>query len=508
MSLPFSDSRTQVTFSHGSMIQLVGLPLEVFTRICDALTISNPKYAAAVRFSGWHPRNIEKYLLGYLVDCNQPEAFGTNCGKYSVKIAPGFAAAAWGICQRAGLMCHLVGQRTPELLDAATYSGEVRPYQQEIVSKFHSRYGVLVAPCGSGKTDMGIQLMVDRNCRFLIIVHTLDLAEQWRERILSRCGEVAIMLSGKSPLVDAGRRFIIATVQTLVRNPNLVGLLNIHRDGVLIDECHHAPSTTFTRVLGRMNPAYRFGITATPERSDGLTAMIHWWVGPVIATLPQEELEAAGHVMRPRLEIHLSPNVRIEHSPEEPGDYLRVIKEICADEERAKCLAYRILERTAGKRYHLVLAATIEYGEKLYELLKGRPSLNVAVFNGRTKKKDRAAMLKACGEGQIDILIATTVADEGLDLPNLTDVWLATPIRAAGRVQQRLGRVCRPRPGKAQPVIHDLVDTGIWRYKMGYDTGRRTKQYTFVKQFEHRFKKVYRQLCDYNESDVKSVIGK
>lgn len=510
MILSSTESATQVTFHHGSMIRIAGLPLKVFERITEALTVSNPKYAQAVRFSGWHPRNIEQFLYGYTgaeATPNHGPAYNGKPGTHSVSIAPGFAAAAWGICQRAGLECRLVGQRTPELLEPVAYTGEIRAYQKEIVDSFHSRYGVLVAPCGSGKTDMGIQLMLGRNCRFLIVVHTLDLAEQWRERIQLRTGEVCGFIRGKKA-PDHTLRFLVCTVQTLVKNPVLVDMLDVTRDGVLVDECHHTPSTTFTKVLARMAPAYRFGITATHERNDGTTAMIHWWVGPVIATLPQEALEAAGHVMRPRLEIHELQDVQLQHDPAEPGDYLRVMKEICAHQGRLKEVAFDISDAACIEdSFHLILAATIEYGMSLYELLN-KDGLRVAVFNGKTKKKDRAALLKAAGEGQIDILIATTVADEGLDLPNLTDVWLATPIRAAGRVQQRLGRVCRPRPGKAQPILHDLVDTEIWRYKSGHEQGRRTKQFTFVEQFKHRFKKVYRQLCDFDEAEVRAVIGK
>lgn len=527
MSLPSPDSRTQVTFTHGSIIRISGIPLEVFTRICDALTISNPKYAAAVRFSGWHPRNIEKYLLGYMVTHHQPEADGT----YTVRIAPGFAAAAWGICQRAGLMCQLVDQRTPELLDPITYNGEVRPYQMEIVQKFNSRYGVLVAPCGSGKTDMGIQLMVDRNCRFLIIVHTLDLAEQWRTRIKDRTGITAAMVTGKAKGNLDGNRFAIATVQTLIKNPELVDQLSVRCDGVLVDECHHTPATTFTKVLGRMNPVYRFGITATLERNDGLTAMIHWWIGPMIAQLPQEELEAGGHVMRARLEIHTIDAVRLEHNPDEPGDHTRLLKEIVADQKRFEALM-KILTGPRGifEGVNLILCWTIDMCEELANRISNYANLSIATLHRKIPKKKRKEIIAAAQRGDIDVLIATTVADEGLDIPCLTAGWIVTPIKAAGKVQQRLGRLCRPREGKEQPVIHDLVDTGIWRWFPCYSymvkkakeekTGEtpyqlsqkwlaiRKKRFSMTEQFRHRFNKVYRQLCDYNESDVKSVIGK
>jgi superfamily II DNA or RNA helicase len=492
------------------MIRISGLPPEVCARICDALTIANPKYAAAVRFSGWHPRGIEKELYGYRSVPKEPPN-----GTYTVDIAPGFAAAAWGICQKAELLCELKKPRTPELLEPLTYSGESRPYQDDIVNRFHSRYGVLVAPCGSGKTDMGIRLMLGRRCRFLIIVHTLDLAEQWVERIRARTGEVCGLLrKGKAP--DHNARFLISTVQTLVKNPVMVDMLSVTRDGVLVDECHHTPSTTFTKVLARMDPCYRFGITATLERVDGLTNMIHWWIGPVIATLPQETLEVAGHVMRPRLQIHPLRDIDLEHNPEEPGDYTRVLKEIVAHPARFESV-FKLLTGPGGvlEGVHLILCWTIEQCEELANRLNNYVNLQTATLHGKVPKKQRKLILDAANLGKLDVIIATTVADEGLDIPHLTAAWILVPLRAAGRVQQRLGRICRPREGKEQPILHDIVDTGIWRWKRdiayidGVPSGKvNTKRFTFIEQFRHRFNKVYRKLCDYDEAAVKAVLGK
>lgn len=480
----------QVHIQHGPMFRIVGLSPEEQAYIRKTLTVQNPEIARKKRFAGWVSKDIPKTIIGY-EDCHESDS--------SIMVAPGAVKWIWEwLCSRG--VRPVYEAPAPFERSQVPYSGQIRP-DQTIAFKaiLERKMGCVVAPCGGGKTDVAIRALCAIGAKSLILVHTKELLNQWVLRIANRTGSVitdkplqsvatiGTVVAGK-PKYNPSALFIIATVQSLWSQPAILTDLSIHRDLVIVDEAHHTPARTFTEVLARLNPARRYGFTATPDRSDGLTALLHWWLGPVIERIERDQLEAAGLTMRPKLVAHPLRSFFYDFDADEPGDYVRMMKALVEDKDRLHEVA-RIIQSGWATGYHLVLCQYVELCNALADLWFREP--HVALFHGKLTKHERQLAMEAVQSHQTRVLIATTIADEGLDLPWFDTCWLVTPTRSKAKAEQRAGRVCRSAPDKRQPVIHDLVDVNVP---------------TLVSQFKQRLS-VWRKIADVNKTNVSEITG-
>lgn len=486
-SVPVRSYSRPVVFHTGPMIRIEGLDDDQRDEIIRALTIPNPVVAQQRRFSGFVSRDVPRYLYGYVVD-----------GRDLI-IAPGYASAAreWLLSEGAS-----VDVRYDQVRPIGTpyiYNGEDREYQSAAIDRAGTkRQGYFVAPCGSGKTDIGVQLIARWGLPTLVIVHTRELMRQWCDRIEWRLGFRPVTFGGgKKTPITGSERVIVATVQMLRRSPMLMAQLAVCRKHVIVDECHHTPASTFTNVLAKLNPWVRHGFTATERRADGLSAMLQWWIGPKLAEVSRDELERSGHIIRPTLRV-ITTRLQGVYDPEEPGDYTRLMRKLVDDTDRLELIAREIAVWHESGRVHVVLTGSIEYGERIYNLL--RDPLKPVMCHGRLSKADRDEAFDDVFAKRANVIIATSLADEGLDIPMLSDLWLVTPTRSEAKTEQRVGRVCRPCDGKPPPRVHDFVDWLIER--QGFP-----EQHVFVNQFKNRFYRCYRRIADFDPAQVKRVLG-
>jgi superfamily II DNA or RNA helicase len=316
------------------------------------------------------------------------------------------------------------------------------------------RSGVIVAPCGAGKTQVGVALHAASKTDLptLVIVHTRDLALQWAERVELLLGIKALKPVGAAAFgkVAHGAQvlakqegqgcIVVTTVQTLTA----VADLHQYPFGlVILDEAHHAPASTFQTVLGAIQCETVYGLTATPERSDGWTPAMYAWLGPKRYEVQARDLQAIGLTLAPRIVIVKTGCYATT------GDFTEACTQLAASDERNAIIAE--LVETHGEFPQLVLTSRIEHAEELAKVIP-----NSIVVTGRSKLREKAF---ADIRGKVvNVLIATQLADEGLDLPGLVAVHLTMPSRAEGRVVQRVGRVMRAAPGKGRPTVYDYVD--------------------------------------------------
>ena len=326
---------------------------------------------------------------------------------------------------------------------------KLRSYQSEALAAWgESDDGTIIAPCGSGKTTMGLAAIAASGRRALILVHTKDLARQWEERIseqLSIPGRVGRIWDGQ----NSDGQIVIATIQSLIRWPWAALYAWGKRFGlVIMDEAHHAPAETFSAVLGALPARRRLGLTATPDREDGLGGFMYWHMGPRRYEVEQGALVRSGAVLMPALRL-----VPTHWQPVDPdASWSAQITELTQDGRRNEILIGAIRSELAEGRQVLVLSDRVGHCEAIADALRGW------AITGRLSSKRRKSILQRASAGQIRLIAATSLADEGLDLPGLDSVILATPTRALGKLQQRIGRVMRPAPGKAQPRVIDLRD--------------------------------------------------
>ena len=341
------------------------------------------------------------------------------------------------------------------LLPALGLAHEVplRPYQRNALRAMQAGIqGTVLMPCGAGKGTLGIAAITRLQQPTLVLVHTRDLADQWRERIALLLGEVAgIVGGGKRKLAP----ITVAMVQSLARmDAGALGELGRQFGCVIVDECHHSPALNFRHVLARMPARYRFGLTATPEREDGLTPLLDLCIGPRLFEIGQPELVALGYLTRP--EVRVLPS-RFTFEYEGPEDHARMMAALVEDEERNQRIVDQVLAEARAGHTVLVLSGRVAHCQHLAARIAGQ-GIRAQALIGGTDKAERRAHLDAFRAGRLPVLVASTVADEGLDVPRLGRLVLAYPGRAKGRLIQRLGRLMRPHPGKDAAILYDVVD--------------------------------------------------
>jgi superfamily II DNA or RNA helicase len=250
----------------------------------------------------------------------------------------------------------------------------------------------------------------------------------------------------------------VATVQTLVRL-DAAGLdeLGARFGVVIVDEAHHAPASTFQSVLSRLPARWRVGLTATPDREDGLGPLVDLTLGERLFEVGYRELCDAGYLQAPEVRPVYTAFTFDYGGPE---DHARCLAALVADEERNALIADLAAREALEGRAVLVLSGRVDHCRHLTELASKRDVV-AQVLVGATPRAERRALLDEFRAGKIHVLVASTLADEGLDIPCLERIVLAFPGRTRGRTTQRLGRLMRPHPGKHQPVLFDVVDAHV-----------------------------------------------
>ena len=343
------------------------------------------------------------------------------------------------------------------IAERLTFSGVLRPYQSQAVEAAHAAAGgLLVAPTGSGKTVMGCALISRHDTPALILVHTRDLAAQWVERVREFLGvEAGLVGYGKRKKGEPGddARVVVASLQTLAR----WSWWQTHEWGqrfglVMGDEVQHAPARTYLGVFAGLAGRYRYGLTATPHRMDGLTPWMHWVLGPVVAEVDHREIEAAGAVLRPRIRWWHAPAVDLEGM--EPHERAATLAN---DDGRNGGIVTETRLLVADGHVVLLLVRLVEHARRLADALCVADVDAVALV-GDVKPAARAEIIDRMRAGRVQVVVATSLADEGLDAPRVDAVVMTEPTRNVWRVLQRIGRALRPHPDGRPPVVVDVVD--------------------------------------------------
>lgn len=339
--------------------------------------------------------------------------------------------------------------------------GQLYPYQADAARRlFEGGGGVIVGPMASGKTEMGMGVVCKLGEPALWMAPTLDLLDQARERAtdLMRVDPdeaFGVIADGQFRL---GSLITFATIQSL-RNRDL-GDLGRHFGVVILDEAHHAPAQTFSMVLQALPGHFRAGLTATPDRADGLGPMMLAVLGPIRATLSTEALIGEGRLMRPSV-VQVETPFRL--TPEEEvvyeGNYSGLVDRAGEDPVRnAMIVRTTIAEARAGHQC-LILTERIWHANYLADLLRDEaPDVAAAAVTSDTPRAERAAAIAAMREGTMRVLVSSQIANEGLNIRTLDRLLIAFGGKEANRTRQRVGRIMRTADGKDPPMVVDFVD--------------------------------------------------
>lgn len=341
-------------------------------------------------------------------------------------------------------------------------------YQEEAVKKaLMQKNGILVMPCGSGKTQCGLEIISRVGGRALWLTHTQDLLNQSKTRALSvlDCDKAAFgTITGGKVNISNGITF--ATIQTMVK----LDLSNYKDmwDIIIVDECQHCAGsptkvTQFYKVVSNLSARYKIGLTATPKRADGLEKSMFTILGPKIHEVSRE---AVAHTTCPVKVEFISTGYEPDFDAVLAGDgtinYSALVDNMIHHVGRFEVIMNTLMFIPRNNAV-MVLANRVEYLQWLCEEYKNRQIGEAvclsAMGNSKGAKEIRKRALESLNDGELDCIFATyQLAKEGLDVPNLRYIVFATPEKDETTVIQSAGRVARKADGKEFGTVIDFQD--------------------------------------------------
>ncbi len=366
----------------------------------------------------------------------------------------------------------------------------LRPYQQQALeAALKSKRGIIQIATGGGKTLLAAHLLREVGVPAFFFVHTRDLLYQSAEVFRRELGmDVGILGDGQASL----RPLTVATIQTAVRvfemtKPAKPAKKKIDpleeetaADGsvereeqyfdldeatreqfreaietvgmVIFDECHHVPADTFYKIAMKTTQAvWRFGLSATPWRDDHHDLLLEAALGPKISVIKCSDLIDQGFLVAPEILVVKAPRPQGNTRGMRYAECYQFA--IVENQDRNRMIAAQAADWAAQGLSVLILVAHVAHGQALKKYL---PEANFAY--GLLDTAERQRYLRELEQKLQPILIATTLADEGLDVPSLGAVILAGGGKSETRAYQRIGRALRPAAGKQSAFVLDFLD--------------------------------------------------
>ena len=366
---------------------------------------------------------------------------------------------------------------------------ELRDYQIPAVSTLAQTFrGILKSPAGSGKTIIGAAALARwskvrsklqrRKMRVAWIAHSTDQLEQAKRA-------VALF-----PVIAESCDLTMACYAACLPLASY--------DLAILDECHHIAAPEFRKALN-FHEGARWGLSATPERADDLKDDVFRLIGPIVHTISRQLLVNSGQLAQAKV---------IFHAPNKPKEFEEVIAKAAlplyeerkrrwpvffknkhaAEHQMSKCVwqaaqGIAITENTARNQRiidialshphdsHLIIVGSVAHGEAIQAHIPG-----AIICHSRIGPKRRREAIAAFSNGVAKCMIATSLADEGLDVPRASILTLAAAGRSAAKAEQRTGRVLRAFHDKTHGTIHDFWDHQ--HYFLLHHSKRRKQLYT------------------------------
>jgi len=319
----------------------------------------------------------------------------------------------------------------------------MRPYQQQAVDDFwDGGSGVVVLPCGSGKTIVGAAAMARAGATTLILVTNTVSARQWRSELLARTSLTDDEIGEYSGQRKDIRPVTIATYQVMTtRRKGVYSHLELFdaRDWglVLYDEVHLLPAPIF-RMTADLQARRRLGLTATLVREDGREGDVFSLIGPKRFDAPWKDIEAQGWIAPAdcvEVRVTLTDHERLLYATAEPEDRYR----LAATAATKNAVVARLVERHAGDPILVI-------GQYLDQLAVLGERLGVPVITGDTTVAERQRLFASFRTGDTSCLVVSKVANFSIDLPEASvAIQVSGSFGSRQEEAQRLGRLLRPK---------------------------------------------------------------
>ncbi len=416
--------------------------------ILPELILDNPKFTSALK-NGYSTFGIEEKLINYEIEKGN-----------KLYVPRGYLSKIIDYCNLLTIPLEIKSKKAycPITANIDSSNIKLRSYQSRALVGLTTSgcEGLLISPAGSGKTVIGLSLLPMLEQKTLWMTHTNPLATQVISRINKflpslKDHDIGIIGNGEWSI---GNVITIALVQTLVRNMDKVRQMKNEFGLVIIDEAHHCPSTTFSKILTELAPMYEYGLTATPIRRDGLHTQMYQILGKILHTVPLEEVRKHGGIIIPKVRYK-----ELKNNDQELNNYGALLKSLSGNTERTLEIVNDVVKEAKNGHISIVVTSRKLHAEELFKFLKIKLCAEVGIATGSYSKKDINKTISLLEEDKIKTLVTTSdLLGEGFDYAPIDRGFLCLPFRNATRTEQIVGRLQRTSDGKKDAIIYDYVD--------------------------------------------------
>ena len=323
-------------------------------------------------------------------------------------------------------------------VDFPKFGFDLRESQQDVYDAIEDN-AIINAFVSWGKTFTALAVAAKLGQKTLVVTHTVSLRTQWEKEIRKVFGiEPGIIGSGK---YDISPPIVVGNIQTLYK---LRGKIEKEFGTIIIDECHHIPANTFSKLVDASYARYKIGLSGTVQRKDGKHVIMPDYFGHTKFTPPKE------NYMEPTIEV-IQTKIRFMDGAKIP--WANSINDLVRQEEYGKLICF--LAAAYRKQGHKVLLLS----DRVYFLKRVKETLgeHCELITGEVPLAEREKKIERVKSGKVDILLGTqSIFSEGISVNPLSCLILATPVSNTPLLTQLVGRVIREYPGKIDPVVVDI----------------------------------------------------
>lgn len=456
-----------IFLADGIYIDALNLKPRLQNQIRCLATFDNPVYYKNKRL-GYS--NYYNYSTVYM---------GADIDGY-IKIPRGLLEDVIEKCNKSNIVFDIADNREKGRPLRVFFNGELR-VQQDLAAQHLLTYdnGILSAATAFGKTVVCSYLIAQRKVNTLILLESTDLIAQWEEelnrfltideelpeyqtktgRVKKRISIIGILKGGKDTMTGI---IDIAMIGSLYKKGRLHEKLNSY-GMVIMDECHHAASTTAQEILKSVNAKYVYGVSATPMRSDNLEKINYMLLGTVrhkYTALERTAEQGIKHLVYPRYTRVIKTSEALDVRENINEAYMLVSN----SKVRNAQLLDDVRECMVKGRTPLILTKYKEHAKLLYDNLQGNADYIFILYGDNSNKENemvRAELKKVPGDKSLILVATGQKIGEGFDYPRLDTLMLAAPVSYSGRLEQYVGRLNRDYEGKSEVIVYDYIDSHV-----------------------------------------------
>ncbi len=339
---------------------------------------------------------------------------------------------------------------------------QMRDYQEQAIAAFYAGgskkggSGVIVMPCGAGKTLAGMGIMDKIQCETLILTTNITALRQWKEELLDKTTIPAECIGEYSGEIKEIRPVTLSTYQILTyrRNkeesfPHLTLFSEKDWGLIIYDEVHLLPAPVF-RVTAELQAKRRLGLTATLIREDGLEKDVFSLIGPKKYDVPWKVLETKGWIACAHcfeIRIPMPENLKMDYAVSDSRQKFR----IASENDQKHRIIDQLLEQHREDNVLII-------GQYVDQLMAIAAKINVPVITGKTPTHERLTLYEQFKKGKLKRLVVSKVANFALDLPDAgVAIQVSGTFGSRQEEAQRLGRILRPKAGENTAYFYTLV---------------------------------------------------